>query len=121
MDWARMGVSTIPRAVPARLERVTRPTAVARSSAGNHLAGTLVQALEEGLGYGDADGAGEGQGVAGAREAAEETENGHEHRAYAHGRAEPPGVDGPRGRDERGMKASMKSIEKNPICRSPTP
>ncbi len=31
--------------VPTRLAKVTSPTAVARSSRGNHLAGTVVQAL----------------------------------------------------------------------------
>ena len=41
----RIGVSTMPRAVPTRLESVTSPTAVARSSMLNHCAGTLVQAL----------------------------------------------------------------------------
>jgi len=41
----RAGVSTMPRAVPTRLDSVTMPTAVARSSMLNHCAGTLVHAL----------------------------------------------------------------------------
>src|SRR5512133_1638804 len=40
-----MGGRTIPSAVPTRLESVTMPTAVARSSMENQLAGTLVQAF----------------------------------------------------------------------------
>jgi hypothetical protein len=41
----RMGVNTMPRPVPTRLERVTNPTAVARTSMENHLAGTAVHAF----------------------------------------------------------------------------
>ena len=42
----RMGVKTIPSAVPTRLERVIKPTAVARSSMANQLAGTFVHAFK---------------------------------------------------------------------------
>ena len=41
----KMGVKTIPSAVPTRLASVTNPTAVARSSTANQFAGTFVQAL----------------------------------------------------------------------------
>ena len=41
----RMGVSASPMAVPTRFARVTRPTAVARSSIANQLAGIFVQAF----------------------------------------------------------------------------
>jgi hypothetical protein len=46
-EAARRGVSTRPRAVPTRLARVMRPTAVALSPAGNHRAETLVQELRK--------------------------------------------------------------------------
>ena len=42
---SKMGGSTIPTPVPTRLESVIMPTAVARSSFENHLAGTVVQAF----------------------------------------------------------------------------
>src|SRR5436190_2182569 len=43
----RMGVRTMPIAVPTRLASVTRPTAIARSCTVNQLAGTFVHALSK--------------------------------------------------------------------------
>ena len=40
---ASTGDNAMPTATPSMLARVIRPTAVARSLAGNQLAGTLVQ------------------------------------------------------------------------------
>ena len=43
----KIGVRTMPSAVPIKLASVTRPTAVARSSIENQRAGTFVHALSK--------------------------------------------------------------------------